>query len=286
MENQILYGLAALFCLALSFMLSGMEAGVLALSRLRIRQQSRAGRYAAEVLQGYLNNPENFLWTILIGNTLATFTVFNMLVGTLYRVADRQPVLFAFVFAFSAFLFYALCDLLPKMLFRQFPNRLCLMLAIPFRFLHLALAPLVGLVTWISNALLQLTGKRNLAGPIFGTRSELRWVMQESAQSLTSEERAMIERVLDLQAFTVGSVTIPLSKVVSISAGTPLAEVMKISREKHLTRLPVWEEDRTGRRLVGIVSLRTFLYESNPDPEQPARTYVKPALFLREDLRL
>ncbi|MCI0534409.1 MAG: CBS domain-containing protein, partial [Verrucomicrobiales bacterium] len=34
------------------------------------------------------------------------------------------------------------------------------------------------------------------------------------------------------------------------------------------------------------VSLRTFLYESNPDPEQPARTYVKPALFLREDLRL
>jgi len=286
MENQIFYLLAALFSLALSFMLSGMEAGVLALSRLRIRQQARAGRYAAEVLQGYLENPENFLWTILIGNTLATFTVFSMLVATLYGVSDRQPVLFAFVFAMVVFLFYALCDLLPKTLFRQFPNRLCLMLAIPFRFVHLALAPLVGMVTWISTALLQLSGKKSLAGPIFGTRSELRWVMQESSQNLTSEERAMIERVLNLQAFTVGFVTIPLSKVVSVSASTPLAEVMRICREKQVTRLPVWEEDQGGPRLIGIVSLRTFLHESNLDPAQPARVHVKPALFLREDLRL
>jgi len=286
MENQIFYVVAALVCLALSFMLSGMEAGVLALSPLRIRQQSRAGRYAAKVLQGYLENPENFLWTILIGNTLATFIVFSMLIAALYNAADRQPVLFAFVFAMVAFLFYALCDLLPKTLFRQFPNRLCLMLAIPFRFVHLALSPLVGLVTWISAELLQLSGKSSVAGPIFGTRSELRWVMQESSQNLTSEERAMIERVLNLQTYTVGSVTTPLHKVVSVSAGTPLAEVMKICREQQVTRLPVWEEGRGARRLVGIVSLRTFLYESSLDPAQPARVHVQPALFLRDDLRL
>src|SRR5688572_2395547 len=168
MENQIFYVFAALFCLALSFMLSGMEAGVLALSRMRIRQQRRTGRYAAEVLHGYLENPENFLWTILIGNTLATFTVFSMVIVWLYLATDRQPVLFALVFAIVVFVFYGLCDLLPKTLFRQFPNRLCLMLAIPFRFVHLALSPLVRMVTWISTALLQLSGKKSLAGPIFG----------------------------------------------------------------------------------------------------------------------
>jgi putative hemolysin len=256
------------------------------LSRLRIRQQSRAGRFAAKVLQGYLENPESFLWTILIGNTLATFTVFTMLIVALYRATDRQVAMFAFIFAMVVFLFYALCDLLPKMLFRQFPNRLCLMLAIPFRFVHLALSPLVGLATWISTALLQLRAKRRLARPIFGTRSELRWVMRESSQNLTSEERAMIERVLDLQAYTVGSVTIPLSKVVSVSANTPLSEVMRICREQQLTRLPVWGADGPGRRLAGIISLRSFLYESSFDPSQPARTQVQPALFLREDLRL
>ena len=44
-----------------------MEAGVFTLSRLRIRQQMRAGVPSARVLHAYLEHPENFLWTILVG---------------------------------------------------------------------------------------------------------------------------------------------------------------------------------------------------------------------------
>ena len=62
-------------CLVLSFVLSGMEAGVFALSRLRIRQQMRAGKSSARVLHGFLENPENFLWTIFVGNTVANFFI-------------------------------------------------------------------------------------------------------------------------------------------------------------------------------------------------------------------
>src|SRR6185369_4563028 len=48
METQaIIWGFFAL-CLLLSFVLSGMEAGVFALSRLRIRQQMRAGKRSAQ----------------------------------------------------------------------------------------------------------------------------------------------------------------------------------------------------------------------------------------------
>ena len=57
--------------LVLSFVLSGMEAGVFALSRLRVRQQMRIGKKSARVLHGFLENPENFLWTIFVGNILA-----------------------------------------------------------------------------------------------------------------------------------------------------------------------------------------------------------------------
>ena len=62
-------------CAALSFLLSGMEAGVFALSRLRVRQQVRAGRPSARVLHEFLENPESFLWAILIGNTLGVCVV-------------------------------------------------------------------------------------------------------------------------------------------------------------------------------------------------------------------
>jgi putative hemolysin len=60
-------------CLLLSFLLSGMEAGVFALNRLRVRRLARAGKPSAKLLQRFLEKPEKFLWTILVGNTLANF---------------------------------------------------------------------------------------------------------------------------------------------------------------------------------------------------------------------
>src|SRR5438105_7388971 len=119
-------------CLALSFMLSGMEAGVFALSRLRIRQQMRAGKRSAQALHGYLEHPENFLWTILVGNTVANFIILGWLVSILHDALARHRLWFVLAFSVCVFLFYALFDLLPKMLFRVFPNRLCLLLARPF----------------------------------------------------------------------------------------------------------------------------------------------------------
>src|SRR5256885_13364754 len=77
------YGLIWLLfaaCLVVSFVLSGMETGVFALSRLRIRQRMRAGNAQARVLHGYLENPEDFLWTILVGNTLTNFAVVSLVV--------------------------------------------------------------------------------------------------------------------------------------------------------------------------------------------------------------
>ena len=47
------------------------------------------------------------------------------------------------VFLVLVFLFYTFFDLLPKMLFRTYPNRLCVLMARPFRLIHLALLPLV-----------------------------------------------------------------------------------------------------------------------------------------------
>src|SRR5213593_1448769 len=138
-------------CLGLSFFLSGMEAGAFALSRLRIRQQMRAGRASAKVLHNYLEHPENFLWTILVGNTVANFIILGWVVVVLHEALRRHRLWFVIIFCVLVFLFYALFDLLPKMLFRLFPNRLCMSLARPFRLLHLVLRPLVALVESFSG---------------------------------------------------------------------------------------------------------------------------------------
>ncbi|MFM8470296.1 MAG: CNNM domain-containing protein [Limisphaerales bacterium] len=272
--------------LVVSFVLSGMEAGVLALNRLRIRNHMRKGGRRARLLHGWLEQPENFLWTILVGNSLANFLAGGMVVYVLHRSFKDAPALFAGATLAMALLFYAWCELLPKMLFTRFPNRLTLLVAPLFRGIHFALRPLVGVTTTLSNGLLRWTGGRVFTGHLFANRDELRRLMQESAQGMTSEERVMISRVLDLQNLTVRSVAVPWEKVVSVEVGTPMKQVMELFRQRQFTRMPVCES-RTGRaRVAGVLSLRRLLFQTDVDERKLAADYLQPALYLDEEMRL
>jgi putative hemolysin len=273
------------FCLALSFILSGMEAGVFALSRLWIRRQTRAGLASAKILLEYLENPENFLWTILVGNTVANALILGWLVLVLYEYLAGLAW-FVLVYAVAVFLFYALFDLLPKMLFRMFPTRLCVFFARPFRWIHVVLRPLVGVVEWVSQLLLRWSGGKAFTGHLFGNREELRSLMQDSSQNLTSEERTMINRVLDLQTLTVRQVMSPLARGVTTTTQARIADVLRLCRETKLTRLPVWETRDGQQRVIGLLNLNSIIYQPSLDTSRLTVEYTKPALYLEEDLRL
>ena len=216
MDTNLLIWIVFAACLGPSFLLSGMEAGVFALNRLRVRRLARMGKPSAKLLHDFLENPEKFMWTILVGNTLANFLILGWTVVKLHEWFLGYRAWNIVVFAVVVFLFYALFDLLPKMLFRAYPNQLCLSAANLFRPIHFVLRPLVSVVADISRLMLRWTGGRALTGRLFGNREEMRAVMQESAQAFTTDERAMINRVLDLQNFTVRQIATPLAQTVTI----------------------------------------------------------------------
>ncbi len=222
----------------------------------------------------------------MVGNTVANFLILGWIVSSLHDAFRHYRVWFVVVFSVIVFLFYALFDLLPKMLFRIYPNRLCVFFARPFRVLHFLLRPLVFLVESFSGGLLRWRGGKVFTGHLFGNREELRLVMQESAQGFTSEERVMINRVLDLQSLTVRQAMRPLDQTVTVTQQTPIREVLALCRDRKLTRLPVWETRDSAKRISGLVSLNPLLYGPELDPNQAIADFVKPALFLEEDLRL
>ncbi len=286
MTDPLLNWSVLAFCAALSFMLSGMEAGVFALSRVRVRQQMRAGRSSARLLHRWLENPENFLWTIFVGNTLVNFIVLWRLFALLYAWLHDLRWLFAIAFVAAVFLFFALLDLLPKMLFRQFPNRLCLALARPFRLVHISLRPLVALVEWGSTLLLRWRGGNVFKGQLFGNREEFRQLMQDTAQDFTREERAMINRVLDLQSQTVQSVSTPIAMAVTVTAETKIGDFLTLCREKGRTRFPVWDVRAGQRRIVGLIDLDEVIYRTDLQPERAVGEFVQTAIYLDESVRV
>jgi putative hemolysin len=286
MDTNIFNWVGLGLCLLLSFLLSGMEAGVFALNRLRVRRLARAGKPSAKLLQSFLENPEKFLWTILVGNTLANFLILGFSLVKIHEWFLGNRILIIAVFGVTVFLFYAFFDLLPKMLFRAHPNSLCLSVANIFRFVSFTLSPLVLIVADASKTILKWTGGQAFTGRLFGNREEMRAVMQESAQAFTSDERAMINRVLDLQNFSVGQIAISVAKMVAVEKETLVGVAMKLAREKNVSRVPVWETRDGRRRIAGLLAVNSLLFSTNLDLQHPASAHMTPALFMEEGVRL
>ena len=163
---------------------------------------------------------------------------------------------------------------------------LCLSTAKVFRLASLVLSPVVFIVEGVSLAVLRWTGARAFTGRLFGNREEMRAVMAEAAQALTTEEHAMVNRVLDLQHFTVAQITVPLAKTFSVAAGSPLREALALAREKNLSRLPVWETRDGKNRIAGLLEVSRLLFREQLDANKPVAEFMSPALFIDEDTRL
>src|SRR5437764_9307556 len=136
------------------------------------------------------------------------------------------------------------------MLFRTYPTRLCMLLARPFRLIHLLLRLLVWVVESVSCALLRWRGANEFTWHLLGNREELRLVLQESGQAFSSEERAMINRVLDLQSLTVRQAVTPLHQAATVTTQTSLGQALALCRDRGVNRLPVLETRDRQHRVV------------------------------------
>jgi CBS domain containing-hemolysin-like protein len=267
--------------LALAFLCAGMEAGVLALSRWRIRQAARKGRRRGRLLMGYLDRPENFLWTIFLANTLAVFGSISMIVLEIYSTLRGHPIYSMLTFVAAILVFYAVCDLFPKVLFRMYPNRLCMLAAIPFQIIHILMTPVASLIQRFSDLFLKWTGGKAYTGKIFNSRKELRLAVQDSTEGLSAVERGMITRVLDLQQTSLSQITLPFAQLPEVTAATTGAELLDRTRETTRNYLPVWE-DAARKRIAGAIDIRSLLYASDADRAKPIRDRVNPTLYISD----
>ncbi len=286
MDTSFLNWFALALCLGASFLLSGMEAGVFALNQLRVRRLARAGKPSAKILNRFLEKPERFLWTILVGNTLVNFVILGWLLVKLREWFLGQTLLIILIFTAVVFLFYTFFDLLPKMLFRAHPNSLCLTSARPFRIVNFLLSPFVVIVEDVSQTILKWTGGQAFTGRLFGNREEMRAMMRESGQALTDDEHAMVNRVLDLQNFTVSQIAKPLAQTPAVELQTPLREAFTLARDHVISRLPVWETREGKRRVAGLLDIRPLVYREDLDLDKPASAFMTPALFIGENVKL
>jgi len=266
------------------FIFSGIEAGVYSINRLRIKKQMREGDKGASLLLNFQMKPENFYLTVLLGNTIANGVFAIVMVLLLKEISSG--VLFWCLFLLCAFSLFTVCDLLSKKLFSRFPDKLSLAVARPFRVIQFTLTPFVSLIQALfGNTLADAVGQP-LAKRLFSNRKELKKLMENSDEGLSDGERTMISQVLRLSERTLGQAAIPLNLSVTASKDSPISSVVDLCKDHRIARVPIWKFGGGQRKVVGIVTLKTSLYNENYDSDKPASEYMQPALFLPADLKV
>lgn len=227
-------------CLLLSFVLSGLESAVLAVSRVRVRHAANEGDHRARGLLPLLEDRDALIGCITVANHMTNLTAFVLIALPVLHSASLWN--YAIAFAFTLPLFLIGLEVMPKKLFRRYP----------FRSLR-SVSPLVHLVA-LACPLFRAFATGSSRPENAGTPSEAhqnrgRDDLKALANELAAQNQLspiatqLIGRVLDYKRLTAADVMQPLTRSVALSAEMPLTTALIVAREQNCTLLPVLGEN-------------------------------------------
>lgn len=242
--------LAVALCLLVSFVFSGIEAGILSVNRVRLKHRVKLRDRAALRLNRLLEQPERLLVTVLMVTNLMNIFAITLTTGEF--VARFGARGYPLVLAVFLPVYLLGLELLPKSLFRRFPYRALAALTGPLRLADLLLSPL----HLIGSAVSGLLFKKRPAPErkLFVAREDFKYLTIESERTgaLGKEERQMIHNVVDFRAVTARDVMLPLAQVRTIAAEADLADLLAAIRATGFERWPVVA---AGGEITGLVQV-------------------------------
>ncbi|MEL7834940.1 gliding motility-associated protein GldE [Fodinibius sp. Rm-B-1B1-1] len=230
-----------------------------------------------------LEKPRRLLATILICNTFA-----NIIASVLAAVVTGNIVayfglpelwIYTVEVVVLTFMILILSEITPKVMAINNPVKSARRVSGFIYGLFLLLKPLSSL---IANSTLSL--EERLPKPNSKMTSEDIMTMAEVSEqegSIKSDEREIIENVIEFGSTTVREIMTSRVNIVAISIESSLNEVLQLIREKGLSRMPIYENDLDN--IVGVIHSKDVLPYINADVERTTinwRTIARKALFI------
>jgi CBS domain containing-hemolysin-like protein len=190
-----------------------------------------------------------------------------------------RTLAFAASFVFITFLHTTLGEQVPKVLALQIPEPVALWTAPLLRVFFIIAFPLIWTLNTASRLVLRLLGLRS------ATEAELvqRLVLQHV--KLDPGARRLIDRVFDYTHRVARHVMTLRRDVVSLTAGLPFEDNLKVALANQYTRYPL-VDPRTDR-VVGYVHLKDIVAAlASGRPPRRMREISRAPIYVSEDTRL
>ena len=264
---------------------SAAETALTSVSRIKLRNLVEEGDKRAVEIEHLIANPNVFLSTILVVNSVAVIIASSMTTVLALRFFPNYGELIGTILISLVVLIF--CEITPKTAAVQNPLRWARALVKPVRGMAWLLHPLVVALSTITNALVRLFGgKIKHRGP-FVTEEELRLLVNvgEEEGVLEEEETEMIHSIFEFADTTVREVMIPRIDMVTLESDATVDEAVDLALQGGFSRIPVYEE--TIDNIIGVLFTKDMLKQLREGHNSsPIRELVRPAYFVPETKKL
>jgi CBS domain containing-hemolysin-like protein len=244
-------------CVVVAAIASATETAMTSVGRLRVRHLAEEGSSAAAVLARLQQEPNRYLSTVLVVNTMALIlaSFATTLLSVRYVAAGLGFWGDLTVSLALAIFLLIFAEVTPKTIAIGRAERLALLAAGPVDALASFLRPVLWFITLIARA---ITGGRAARAPYL-TEEELMTVLHVSEEQgvIQEEEREMIHGIIQIGDKLVREVMVPRTDIRAVPRGCGLEEIVRMSRHHGHTRLPVYENDLD--HIVGLINVKDLV---------------------------
>ena len=255
-----------IFCLSVSFLYAGIEAGLLSISRVRLRSRVQQGDRGAVRLQRLLAHPERLLATVLLVTNFADVVALILVAQAFARAFGGAGYVWAGLLMLPIYLVGV--QLLPKSLFRRFPYRALAALAGLLEMTSRLLLPLLTVGGWVARR--SSLNVRSGSPGLFVAREEFKSLAAEGERvgALTKGERGLIQNVFAFNGLTAADFLRPAPP---FAHGERVADLLAFAESHGAPEyLPIADG---GGKLAALIERDALLFER--DPQRSIATYLR-----------
>ncbi len=243
--------------IVLSAFFSGSEAALLSVSKIRIRHLADSGDKKAKIVLKLLENPEQFLTAILVGNNIVNITAsilaanaaLNIFGSSGIAIATGVMTLFILVFG----------EVFPKTVASRHSESASLKIAKPITLVIYILSPVVRILTAFVNSLIILLGGKKRVKTPFVTEEVINMLLKvgEKEGTIEKHEREIIHNVFEFSDERAKGIMTPRENMVCIEESETLDTALALINESGHSRIPVYTNNFDN--IIGMIYAKDLL---------------------------
>ncbi|MGX0910443.1 hemolysin family protein [Staphylococcus caprae] len=271
---------AIVILIFVSFFFSGSETALTAANRTKFQTEAKNGDRKAKGLTRLLDNPSEFITTILIGNNVA-----NIILPILVTIlAIRMGINIGIAAAIITIVIILISEVIPKSVAATFPDKISRLVYPVINICVIVLKPITILLNKMTDGINHMLSRGKPVEKRFN-KEEIRTLLNIAGRegAFNEVENARLQNVMDFEKLKVTDVdTTPRVNVVAFSKEVTYDEAYETVMNEPYTRYPVYDEDIDD--IIGVFHSKYLLAWSKHKNDR-ITNYASSPLFVNEHNR-